>query len=98
MELLLTSFLNIDNFCSIKLKLFWPSELPWILDNKLSPTKTKDNQFSYTNTKLLSYLIFLSSANFCSTKFEFFWLFEFTSHCWLALSYKKERPELILHI
>ncbi len=38
MELLLTSFLNIDNFCSIKLKLLWPSELPWILD-KLSPTK-----------------------------------------------------------
>ncbi len=41
MELLLTLFLSIDNFCSIKLRLLWPSELPWILDNKLSPTKTK---------------------------------------------------------
>ncbi len=39
------NFLSIDNFCSIKLKLLWLSELPCILDNKLSPTKTKDNQF-----------------------------------------------------
>ncbi len=46
MELLLISFLSIDNFCSIKLKLLWPSELPWILDNKLSPTKTKTINFS----------------------------------------------------
>ncbi len=23
------NFLSIDNFCSIKFKLVWPSELPW---------------------------------------------------------------------
>ncbi len=44
------SFLGIDNFCSIKFKILWLSELPWILDkcildNKLSATNTKDNQF-----------------------------------------------------
>ncbi len=38
------NFLSIDNFCS-KFKLLWLSELPWILDNKLSDTNTKDNQF-----------------------------------------------------
>ncbi len=38
------NFLSIDNFCNIKFKLLWLSELPWILD-KLSATKTKDNQF-----------------------------------------------------
>ncbi len=39
------NFLSIDNFCSIKFKLLWLSELPWILDNKLSATNTKDDQF-----------------------------------------------------
>ncbi len=39
------NFLSINNFCSIKYKLIWLSELTWILDNKLSATKTKDNQF-----------------------------------------------------
>ncbi len=91
------NFLSIANFCSIKFKLLWLSELPRILDNKLSATKTKDNQFLHTNTKLPSYL--MSSSNLCSTTFEPFWLFEFTSHCWQqALSYKKERPELFAYL
>ncbi len=38
------NFLSIDNFCIIKFKLLWLSKLPWILDKKLSATKTKDNQ------------------------------------------------------
>ncbi len=55
MELLLTSFLSIDNFCSIKLKLLWPSELPWILDNKLSPLqKQKTINFS---TQIQNYFL-----------------------------------------
>ncbi len=45
MELCTTylNFLNIDNFCIIKFKLFWLSGLPVILDNQLSATKTKNN-------------------------------------------------------
>ncbi len=39
------NFLSIDNFCTVKFKLLWLSKLPWILDKKLSATKTKDNQF-----------------------------------------------------
>ena len=36
------NFLSIGNFCSMKLKSFWLSELLVILDNKLKTTKTKD--------------------------------------------------------
>ncbi len=97
MELLLTSFLSIDNFCSIKLKLLWPPELAtsnsWqqALTYKWITSNSWQQALSYINKrqsilahkyKITFLLIFLNSSNFLCTKFESFWLFEFTSHCW----------------
>ncbi len=47
------NFLSIDNFCSIKFKLLWLSELPRILD-KLSATKQKTINF---NTQIQNYFL-----------------------------------------
>ncbi len=58
------NFLSIDNFCSIKFNLLRLSELPRILDNKLSATITKDNQFS---TQIQSY--FLTSFSWAVVTF-----------------------------
>ncbi len=58
--------------------------------------KNKRQSMLAHNTKLLSYLIFLSNSNFSSIKVKPFWLFEFTSHCWQqALSYKKRKARVI---
>ncbi len=61
----ITTCLNFLLITSVVLNLSYFDSLNYPeLDNKLSATKTKDNQFYHTNTKLLSYLIFLSSGNF----------------------------------
>ncbi len=58
--------------------------------------KNKRQSMLAHNTKLLSYLIFLSNSNFSSIKVKPFWLFEFTSHLWQqALSYKKRKARVI---